>query len=227
MAKYEGKGKKWTKEDFDALFYDREYVRAPLSSKIRSLSNNISSATLDQPGTLFIEELTTFYPEAKVMITTRDLDAWYASVKKTILDRKPNAAAIFLSIFDPTIRLIFSELLRSNTLLYGPKWWTRTREECQEIWEKHMQKVYDAVGKENVFHFDVKEGWEPLCGFLECEVPRDGKGKVKPFPRVNDAASFDKVISEYLNKVAMRRLRQGGAVLAAVVAVGVAVLRFR
>ncbi|KAF2168335.1 hypothetical protein M409DRAFT_21769 [Zasmidium cellare ATCC 36951] len=207
-AKYEGKGKKWTKEEFDALFCDRD-------------------ATLDQPGNLFVEELVAAYPDAKVMITVRDVDSWYDSVKKTILDRKPNAAAIFLSIFDPTISLIFSELLRSNTLLYGPKWWTRTREECHEIWAKHLKKVRDVVGEENVFHFNVKDGWEPLCEFLGHEVPRDEDGQVKPFPRVNDAASFDRVMAEYLSKVAVRRLAQGGAFLAAVVAVGFAAYRFR
>lgn len=160
------------------------------------------------------------------MVTVRDLDAWYLSVKKTILDRKPNVSAIF-SMIDPTIRLIFSELIRSNRLLYGEQWWTRTREECQDIWEKHLQKVYDAAGREKVFHFDVKEGWEPLCEFLGHEVPMDEEGRVKPFPRVNDAESFERVIFQFLNKVALRRLKQVGAVLAAVVAVGVAVLRFR
>ncbi|KAK4504761.1 hypothetical protein PRZ48_002723 [Zasmidium cellare] len=208
-AKFDGKGKKWRKEEFDALFCDRD-------------------ATLDQPGTLFVEELVAAYPDAKIMMTVRDVDSWYGSVKKTILDRKPNAAAIFLAIFDPTIKLIFSELLRSNTLLYGEKWWTRTRDECREIWRKHLERVHSAAGgEENVFHFDVKEGWGPLCEFLGHEVPRDEKGEVKPFPRVNDAKSFDGVMSEFLGKVAMRRLTQAGAVLAAVAGVGFAAYRFR
>jgi Sulfotransferase domain len=37
--------------------------------------------------------------------------------------------------------------------------------------------------------YEVKEGWEPLCDFLGVEAPKD-----EPFPHLNDADSFRKMI---------------------------------
>lgn len=163
------------------------------------------------------------------MISVRDVDDWYRSLKRTILgpDSKPTLAAMFLNAFDPTIRLIFSELLLSNRLLFGERWWECSREDVQVIWDSQMKRVHDAARRENVLHFDVKEGWGPLCEFLGHEVPRDENGKVLPFPRVNDAASFDSVIGAYLKKLMLRRLAQVGAVLAVSIAAGVGAYRFR
>jgi Sulfotransferase domain len=33
--------------------------------------------------------------------------------------------------------------------------------------------------------YEVKDGWEPLCEFLNVEVPEG-----KPFPRLNDTTTF-------------------------------------
>ncbi len=57
-AKYEGEGKLYGREEFDSMFCD-------------------SDAVLDIPGSLFTEELIRAYPDAKVIVTTRDLDSWY------------------------------------------------------------------------------------------------------------------------------------------------------
>jgi len=37
--------------------------------------------------------------------------------------------------------------------------------------------------------FDVREGWEPLCSFLQLPVPNC------PFPNVNDSASLKKTFN--------------------------------
>ena len=57
-AKYEGQGKRYGRKEFDAIFYD-------------------SDTCLDIPSSLFVEELIAAYPDAKVLVTTRDLDSWY------------------------------------------------------------------------------------------------------------------------------------------------------
>lgn len=61
-AKFEAKGsKKWSGRDFDQIFADVD-------------------ACLDVPTSLFAEEFIEAYPEAKVLVTTRDLDSWYRCV---------------------------------------------------------------------------------------------------------------------------------------------------
>ena len=49
-------------------------------------------------------------------------------------------------------------------------------------WQKHCES---SVTIENLLVFNVKEGWKPLCDFLEVEVPSS------KFPRVNDRKSFN------------------------------------
>ena len=40
-------------------------------------------------------------------------------------------------------------------------------------YEKHNAHVIANVPQDKLLVFNVKEGWEPLCKFLECEVPSD------------------------------------------------------
>ncbi len=55
--------------------------------------------------------------------------------------------------------------------------------------------------------WSVQEGWEPLCAFLEVDVPD------APFPRLNDSKMFiDRVVDGAL--VVLKEWReQGGEVL--------------
>ena len=56
-----------------------------------------------------------------------------------------------------------------------------------QIFKDHIEEVKAFVPEDKLLVFDVKEGWEPLCKFLDVPVP-DGK----PFPRVNDSEEFKK-----------------------------------
>ena len=46
------------------------------------------------------------------------------------------------------------------------------------------EEVKSSVPKSQLLVFNVKEGWEPLCKFLDVPLPDE------PFPRVNDTATF-------------------------------------
>ena len=49
-----------------------------------------------------------------------------------------------------------------------------------QCFNEHTEAVKQHVPPENLLIFQVKEGWEPLCAFLEVPVPD------VPFPHVND-----------------------------------------
>ena len=63
-AKFEGKGK-FGRAEWDALF-------------------GHCQAICDWPAVAFAKELIETYPEAKIIITTRDVDSWHNSVMKTV-----------------------------------------------------------------------------------------------------------------------------------------------
>ena len=64
--------------------------------------------------------------------------------------------------------------------------WLSTRhllageDDCIKFYEEHVDEVKANVPPEKLLVFNVKEGWEPLCSFLDLPVPS------VPFPNLND-----------------------------------------
>src|SRR5579863_767303 len=132
-------------------------------------------ATVDWPACTYYQELMQVYPEAKVLLTVRDPEKWYESVRSTIhvVSRQRLADS-------PHGRMI-------NTLI-----WERTfdgkfedKDYALAVFHHHIEEVKQYVPPEKLLVFDVKEGWEPLCAFLGVKVPVD-----TPFPQLNDRGSF-------------------------------------
>ena len=62
------------------------------------------------------------------------------------------------------------------------------RSSAIEVFKRHNQEVRDSFEPARLLVFDVREGWAPLCRFLEVAVPNE------PFPRLNDTASTQAMI---------------------------------
>jgi len=57
-----------------------------------------------------------------------------------------------------------------------------------DVFNRHTQEVRDTIDPARLLVFDVKEGWAPLCRFLEVPIPDE------PFPRLNDTATTQAMI---------------------------------
>ncbi len=92
------------------------------------------------------------------------------------------------------------------------------------VYANHLARVRQKmsdVGRLNeneYLEFNVKDGWEPLCKFLGKEVPRDAEGKPRPFPQVNDQATFGQTFIPYFAALFQKLLWQAGTVVLAVAA---------
>jgi Sulfotransferase domain len=64
--------------------------------------NNVAQAVLDVPAVLFAEELIAAYPDAKIILTNRNVDSWYKSCSKTVFRVTSNPAVRVLKHLDPT-----------------------------------------------------------------------------------------------------------------------------
>ena len=51
-----------------------------------------------------------------------------------------------------------------------------------------ISEVKNVVPKEKLLVFSVKEGWEPLCHFLDLPTP------IEPFPKTNDTKMVKRTI---------------------------------
>ena len=57
-------------------------------------------------------------------------------------------------------------------------------EESVHFFNTWVQYVKEKVPADRLLVFEVKQGWKPLCDFLELPIPNE------PFPNVNDSASM-------------------------------------
>lgn len=145
-------------------------------------------ATVDWPGAFFWRELVAAYSDARVILTVRDPDRWYASAAETILRPALAASGAPPPQFPPefaAIREAMKPLL--DAVLFEGTFQGRAADRAfaTELFTRHNAMVQAEVPAERLLVYEVAQGWEPLCDFLGVPVPVD-----EPFPRVNDAEAF-------------------------------------
>lgn len=150
-----------------------------------------SQATTDMPCAVFWRELIAAYPDALVILTVRDSpQQWVTSQMATIV---PGFDAIFSpALFKHPWAWLRNELTPSPPssvqdmirLIVKHTPYSNIPEKGAAYYEAFNDEVKQAVPKEKLLIMNVKEGWGPLCRFLEKEEPD------WPFPRVNDAKEW-------------------------------------
>jgi hypothetical protein len=142
--------------------------------------------TVDWPGCHFYRELMQEYPEAKVILTVRDPQSWYDSVANTLYSLK-TATDSYLSAQARSS----SGQADKPFIIYSNRIWDETfggrfedRDHAIEVFQRHNAEVIDSVAADRLLVFQVSEGWQPLCEFLNVAVPDS------PFPDVNSTKAF-------------------------------------
>ncbi|HEY5680479.1 MAG TPA: sulfotransferase [Pseudomonadales bacterium] len=133
-------------------------------------------ASVDWPSCHFYRELADYYPQAKVVLTVRDPHAWYESMNATTLRVIRRSMAEH-----PDRPSLGTELVVKGA--FGGN--IDSAAHAVEIFEAHTAEVMANIPSERLLVFDVREGWEPLCNFLQRDVP------AAAFPRVNSREEFD------------------------------------
>ena len=148
-------------------------------------------ATVDWPACTFYEELYRRYPDARVLLSVRDPERWYESTKNTIYELSVGIlrSPIYRVGFAVVSFFIFGRSVRSN--LADEIIWDGTfdgrfedKHYAIEVFNRHNEEVRRRVPPDKLLVYEVKDGWGPLCEFLDVEVPDE------PFPRVNDSAEM-------------------------------------
>ncbi|KAH8674996.1 P-loop containing nucleoside triphosphate hydrolase protein [Ilyonectria robusta] len=161
-AKYDKKGKPFTREDWDQLLGG-------------------SQAVCDWPAIAFAKELIEAYPEAKVVLTNRDVDSWHASTMKTVYWRVTDHELRWLSNFDWAAGMYYPMLKKFFDTFFEGDFPNRGK----DVFKRHYAEIRALVPKDNLLEYRVQDGWEPLCNFLGDAVPKGCS-----FPNVNDNSDF-------------------------------------
>ena len=131
-------------------------------------------SAVDWPSAHFYHELAIRYPKARVILTVRDPERWYASMSETILKA--------LSVITDEAR----QETRFVDLIIAQKTFGRDFSKSNVInaFERHNEEVRRLIPPNRLLTYDVAEGWEPLCDFLTLPRPD------APFPRANSREEF-------------------------------------
>lgn len=168
-------------------------------------------AVTDIPAAHWFREIYEAFPDAKVILSLRDNEeVWVKSFSKLVeiistyggfvnrvalLWLRPILGVIFAPskaaetwkktyFVRLVIKVCFGSLNWKSTLLFKKKY------------REHNERVQTVIPKEKLLIYNVKQGWEPLCEFLKCDLPEE------EFPRENVALSTShQAISAELEKV--------------------------
>ena len=164
-------------------------------------------ATVDYPACRYWRELMQYYPEAKVLLSVRDPDSWYESANSTIYRVEPGLfekLKLLVKLpFSPRLRHMVRIFRMVRCVIWQGDFEGRFEDKqfALERFQQHIEEVKRTVPAERLLVFHVKEGWEPLCRFLEVPVP------AKPFPRLNDRSDFLQMRDEFLSSLQWKGTR--------------------
>lgn len=141
-------------------------------------------STVDWPGCTFWEQIWATFPDAKVLLSVRDPEAWYASCQKSIHASAQAAARGELE--GGSVEVSPEAMRMINGLIWNGTFHGRfdDKDFAIGVFEDHNENVKRKVPADRLLVYEIAEGWEPLCKFLEVPVPDS------PMPHLNDADSF-------------------------------------
>ena len=165
-AKFASKGDLFTRAQWDQLL--AEY-----------------GAVTDVPALAFSEDLVAAYPEAKVVLMERNIESWYTSFDDAVVKVMWGRWGHWIASLDPW----FVGPIRDVHLRWAKDWMgansaEEMRGKAKAKYREHYELMRKIVPRERLLEYKLGSGWEPLCDFLDKEVPD------VEFPKVNETASM-------------------------------------
>lgn len=135
-------------------------------------------AIVDWPGGAFWRELSAANPDALVLLSVRDPDAWYKSASNTIFlsfDHLPPELQPWMNSVRKLLRERFSDRFDDSTAMI-------------DAFVRHNEAVRSEVPADRLLEWAPGDGWEPICERLGLPVPSE------PFPVTNTTDEFREMI---------------------------------
>lgn len=157
----------------------REKVNAGVPHDWDTLFRDYRSC-VDWPGAAYWPELAAAFPEAKVILTTRNAESWWESFSNTILPfaSRPEEAH---TVGGGILRQVFGE---------APV----TRENALRLFKKNAARAEAELPRDRLLVLPVGAGWTPLCDFLGAPEPDT------PWPNRNSTSDIKSRIASDVQK---------------------------
>jgi len=152
------------------------------------ISNNVTCG-VDAPFNLIYKRALKEFPEAKVVLTVRDdPEKWVKSMLDTVC--QAHGKNSHYKKF-PNFLYYWYYPKRKQANAYMDNWpkFMEIVDSVEngkgvEFYNNWLEDVKSTVPADQLLIFNVKQGWKPLCEFLNVPIPKG------PFPRANDSNEF-------------------------------------
>jgi hypothetical protein len=142
-------------------------------------------STLDIPTSDFYKEIHQAYPQAKIILTVRDTsEKWFESFQNTVgilITSRFHYFCTYLLRFLHSLQIMLGKIYKRWNKEFGPI--------TPSFHDQYNRRVMNENKEGEILVYNVKEGWPPLCKFLEVDIPQN-----IPFPNVNDTKEFTRKI---------------------------------
>jgi hypothetical protein len=129
-------------------------------------------AAVDWPAAAFWPELTKAFPDALVLLSVRDANAWWKSANGTIFPATSRAPS---ELWRSMVEEMFSNRFTSEI---------HDRDAAVAAYERHNARVRAEVPASRLLEWSPGDGWEPICRALGVPVPDE------EFPHTNTTEQF-------------------------------------
>lgn len=128
-------------------------------------------AAVDWPVSAFWPEIAAAFPDAVILLSSRDAEGWWKSASQTI--------------FPATLR-VDNEWRGMIDAMFASRFTSRIDDKDASIaaYEAHNRKVRELAPAARLVEWQPGDGWQPLCQALKVPVPD------LPFPHVNSTEEF-------------------------------------
>jgi Sulfotransferase domain len=149
-------------------------------------------ATVDWPGSYYTKDLAEAYPDAKIVLSERDPESWAQSMVKTIwglfyADNLMRHLSDARASIDPGWKFyltMMKEMWFKAELFEAGDGPGTSPEFLAKAFVRRNDELKAALPPERLLVWSAKDGWGPLCEFLEVPIPDE------PFPQINDSGHF-------------------------------------
>ncbi|CAH8601786.1 unnamed protein product, partial [Schistosoma bovis] len=157
---------------------------------LSEILNGYASVT-DIPACGFYRELMNVYPYSKFVLTIRDKNDWLSSLRQTILPKTSHSNTLVVD----KVKHILGLDTRFVKMAFDSLTFAFRRGEIDfdddavllECFDEYNELVVGSVPSSRLLIHKLGDGWEPLCQFLNVNVPRH-----IPYPHVNDRKETQK-----------------------------------
>jgi Sulfotransferase domain len=150
-----------------------------------SLFEGYQSST-DWPVAAYYQELMDVYPDAKIILTVRNPERWHKSIMNTIYQHSRKFRK-----FTRIIPAVHQFLDGMEKVVWEGVFHNKLEDKSHAtiVFKNHIEEVKRIVPAERLLIFEARQGWEPLCAFLNVPVPVN-----KPYPHKNNGATLRKIL---------------------------------